>query len=186
MKQRGRRCFVAALVLVVVLGTAVRLSVWRDVFTASGVRLTVDTDANYHVLRAERLLHRDPTALWFDRGMNFPEGARILWPPGFDLLLSKSTAIVAGDHASRSDLERVSAVVPVALAALTLMLLAWSGARWVGRRAAIFATFLAAILPWPCGGASSGGRTTTSPSCSSSGPFSLLSNAQLAVGGALS
>jgi dolichyl-diphosphooligosaccharide--protein glycosyltransferase len=147
MKQRGRRCFVAALVLVVVLGTAVRLSVWRDVFTASGVRLTVDTDANYHVLRAERLLHRDPTALWFDRGMNFPEGARILWPPGFDLLLSKSTAIVAGDHASRSDLERVSAVVPVALAALTLMLLAWSAARWVGRRAAIFATFLAAILP---------------------------------------
>ena len=136
-----------AVAFTVVLGTAVRLSVWHDVFTPSGVRLTVDTDTNYHVLRAERLLQGDRAALWFDAGMNFPDGARILWPPAFDLLLSGATRSVAGGQASRADLERVSAIVPVVLAAITLMLLAWSASRWVGRRAAVVATFLAAVLP---------------------------------------
>ena len=61
--------------LVVAAALAVRLLPWAEVYGGDRVRLTGDSDAHYHVLRAERLLTHAPGAPWRDPTMNWPYGA---------------------------------------------------------------------------------------------------------------
>ncbi len=132
---------------VLLLACAVRLVVWPEVFTPSGVRFSVDSDTLYHVLRAERILHQAPGAPWTDPAIDYPRGARILWPPGFDAVLAAATRVTSGVDATREDLERVAAWLPVFLSLLGIGTIGALGARWFGGATGIMAMLLAALLP---------------------------------------
>lgn len=112
------------LLLVVLLGAAVRLLHGNDVFTPGGVVLGSDTDPYYHVLQAERILRGDADAPWFDRGLNWPLGAQVPWPPLFDGALAGAARGVHGPRATRAQVEAVAAIAPVAIGVLTLAIVA--------------------------------------------------------------
>lgn len=132
---------------VLAVALAARLTTWQEVFTSRGVRLLVDTDPHYHVLRAERLLRGGDADVWFDPRLNHPAGANVLWPPGFDAMLAAAARLLHGDGPTRSDLEHVAVFVPVALGMLAVLLQMTFAWRWLGRGAALVAGLLAALLP---------------------------------------
>ncbi len=139
--------FVAVMAAVLALGAWLRLANWNDVFTAAGVRFIGDTDPHYHVLRAERLLHGDPDGLWIDRNMSYPDGARILWPPGWDRFLAGSAVAFVGRQPSHDQLERVAAIAPVVIGLLAVLALVAFARGIVGTWPAVLAALLAAVLP---------------------------------------
>ncbi|HSB20644.1 MAG TPA: STT3 domain-containing protein [Anaeromyxobacteraceae bacterium] len=136
-----------AMAAVLLLGAAMLLSPWERVFTPAGVRFLADEDPLYHVLRAERILHGEPGALWADPGLDYPLGARILWPPGYDALIAGAARLLGGAGASRADLERVAAFAPVAWGLAALALFTTLATAWLGRRAGLVAALLAAVSP---------------------------------------
>lgn len=140
----GRRSTVALWGALLGLATLARLSSWGEVFGAERVRFLFDTDPHYHVLRALRTLHDFPRVPWADPFMNYPAGARILWPPLFDFLIAAPVALAGGGEEA---LVRWAAVLPVVLGVLTLPLVWALGRLLVGPRAAWVATGLVAILP---------------------------------------
>lgn len=129
-----------------VLALAARLVTWPQVFTPAGVRL-IDVDPHYHVLRAERILHGDTARTWFDPHLDYPAGAAVLWPPGFDALVAATAWLAHGADASRRELERVAVFVPVGLGAVTVALMALLAAATAGRATALYAGLLTAVLP---------------------------------------
>jgi dolichyl-diphosphooligosaccharide--protein glycosyltransferase len=138
---------IAGTLSILAVGASARLSSWGEVFTENGLRLVVDTDPHYHVLRAERLLKGDANGAWFDRNMNHPTGAEILWPPGFDMVIAQAARWTVGGEPSRDAVARVAAFVPVVLGCVVLMLLVVAGRKWLGPGAGLAAGALAAILP---------------------------------------
>ena len=146
LRTRGRLAFVAGLGAILAVGVLARLVSWNDVFTESGQRLIVDTDPLYHVLRAERLLKGDASA-WRDANMNYPSGAEVLWPPGFDLLIAQAAHWSVGPDATREQVARIASIVPVVLGAGALVLIVMIGGAWFGPGTGLAAGALAAILP---------------------------------------
>jgi dolichyl-diphosphooligosaccharide--protein glycosyltransferase len=120
------------LLSILLLGAAVRLVHWDDVFTPSGIALGPDTDPYYHVLQAERMLRGEPGAPWLDRGLNWPVGAEVPWPPLFDGLIAASARVLHGADATRGEIERVAAILPVAVGLLTLLVVAGLGRTLLG------------------------------------------------------
>jgi asparagine N-glycosylation enzyme membrane subunit Stt3 len=133
--------------LVFAAAAAARFATWHSVFTQRGVRFAGDADVLYHVFRAERLLRGEADAAWFDANIDFPNGAAILWPPGFDALLAGLTRVFAGPDAGRTSLEAVAAVTPVLLAFVSLGLLMLLAARLANGAAALVAGLVFAVLP---------------------------------------
>ncbi len=128
------------------LGTAARLVGWSRVFTPRGVRFVVDTDPNYHVIQAQRLLEQGRAALWFDPWLNWPLGASIPWPPLFDLLIAGSARLAFGVAPTLDQIERAAAVVPVVLGVVTLPLVAGLGRTLLGRGRGAGPALLVALL----------------------------------------
>lgn len=146
--RRSPRALVAVeIVLVVAVAAAIRFAPWARVFTPDGVRFAWDTDPNYHVLQAERFLREGVSVLWFDPQLSWPEGAIVLWPPLFDVLIGMATAVVAGSAAQRDAIERVAVVLPPVLGMLTILLFIGLGRALVHRDRAIGGALLLAVLP---------------------------------------
>jgi dolichyl-diphosphooligosaccharide--protein glycosyltransferase len=142
---RARAAERAALAAIAVVGALIRLAPLRSVFTPWGIRLIPDGDPYYHLIRAGRIVagHLE----WFDRGLNHPVGAEILWPPGFDALLAAASWLAApwvGDAGRR--LELAAAALPVLLGVATIVAVAWL-AREVLGRGALAAALVAAVFP---------------------------------------
>src|SRR5947208_3712606 len=136
---RGAR---RVLIAVIVLGFALRLSVWPRVF--SGGRVYLDgPDGYYHLHRAAMTLEHWPFVPQFDPAINYPKGGTISWPPLFDGLLATVALTFRSDHA----LEILGALMPPVLGALQLIVLFMLVHSLRGRRAAIAAVIVAAILP---------------------------------------
>ena len=135
----GRRIDLGLAGLAILAGAAIRLGPpWSNVFGGSGTVL-LDTDAYYHLRRIQFAVHHFPAVPAFDPYVNFPEGARIIWPPGFDLLLATAARAFTA-HPSAAWVERASAVA-VPLLGLAAVLAVYAFAR--------------ASLPWPGPGARS-------------------------------
>lgn len=128
------------------LGLALRLTPWSQVFTPQGVRF-VDADPYYHVLRAQRIVEDYPRIPWHDQGMNFPEGADILWPPLFDFLIATPAVLIGGAGAPIEVTETVGAWLSPLIGLVSLPLLAWLGAVLMGPRAGLAAALACAVLP---------------------------------------
>lgn len=142
-----RALVVVEIVLVVAVAAAIRFAPWARVFTPDGVRFAWDTDPNYHVLQAERFLREGASVLWFDPQLSWPEGAIVLWPPLFDVLIGMAAAVVAGPAAQRDAIERVAVVLPPVLGVLTILLFIGLGRALVRRDRAIGGALLLAVLP---------------------------------------
>lgn len=136
-----------ALVLLALAAVGVRLLPWRQVFTDRGVRLLVDGDPQYHVLRAERILRGRTSEVWFDPNLDWPHGARVIWPPLFDAVLAGAARVLAGPDATRDEIARVAALVPPVLGAAGVVLGALLVAAAAGRGVALIAGTLLCVLP---------------------------------------
>ncbi len=126
------------------LALAVRLLPWRAAFGPGRVAFLVDTDPHYHVLRAWRIVQEFPRVPLLDPGLNFPRGARVLWPPLFDYLIAFPAMLLGG---TRADVDRVAAVLSPLLGAATVALVTVIAVRLLGRRAGLLAGVLLALLP---------------------------------------
>src|SRR6266849_5348502 len=105
--QLGRRGARRVLIAVIVLGFALRLSVWPRVF--SGGRTCLDgPDGYYHLRRAAMTMQHWPLVPQFDPAINYPKGGTISWPPLFDGLLATLALPLRSDHA----LEVIAAILP--------------------------------------------------------------------------
>src|SRR5580700_7283153 len=84
------RAIVLGLVLVVTAGLAVRVAIAPDAGELS------DVDSDLHLRRAQAVLTRGPrTLIDVDPMLSWPDGARVSWPPGFDLALAGLARVVA-------------------------------------------------------------------------------------------
>ncbi len=142
----GSRLLVALSALSIgLVALLVRFSIFREIFTSRGV-VFAETDPFYHVRRIGLMIGDFPSLFLFDSYVNFPEGARILWPPGFDLALAGLGILFGGS----GDAQRVTVVCAVAIPFLALGTV-WIGAllarRPAGLYGALFAAALIAILP---------------------------------------
>ena len=105
--QRG-----AAWLGLVALAVWSRLSVWPEVFVGGHV-LTRDPDADYHLRRIAQILGGVDGAPFFDRGLNWPDGATSPWMPGFDWLGALLVRAVGAEPGAAAD--RVAAFLPILL-----------------------------------------------------------------------
>src|SRR5438093_5791780 len=140
--QLGRRGSRRVLIAVIVLGFALRLSVWPRVFSSGHVYLD-GPDGYYHLRRAAMTMQHWPLVPQFDPAINYPAGGMISWPPLFDGLLATLALPFRSDHA----LEVIGALLPAFLGALQLIALYMVVHSLRGRRAALVAVIVAAILP---------------------------------------
>jgi hypothetical protein len=126
-----------------------RLSAWSEVFVGGHV-LTRDPDADYHLRRISQILGGVEGAPFFDRGLNWPDGAACPWTPGFDwlgVLLARAAGAGPGAGA-----DRVAAFLPILLGVGLVLgvfaLCSRVGPRTSqGFRTALSAGAFAAVLP---------------------------------------
>ncbi len=137
---------VAGLGAVLALGAAARLAPWRQVFTPDGVRFYFDGDPLYHLLQAGRALRAGFTPTWFDPWLSWPAGATVLWPPLWDLLIAATARLAFGASPSAAQLERVAALLPVAVGLATLPVAWLLARRLLGPSRAPWAALLVALL----------------------------------------
>jgi dolichyl-diphosphooligosaccharide--protein glycosyltransferase len=114
-----------------------------------GMTVLFGTDSYYHLRRIELALHNGLSIPQVDPYVNFPMGATIDWPPGFDVLMAGSYLAVKPFLPGDVGLVAVlAAVIPVlgALAALGVLALA---TRLYGLRAGLWAGLALALMAAP-------------------------------------
>ena len=143
--EKGRG-FLPWLLAALVLAAILRLMAWPAVFAGEGIYFLADGDTYYHVLRARQLAidHQLP---WCDPGLNHPFGAKVLWPPLFDILIAAAAWLVSGGTPSVRTVEICAAVLPALLGIAGVAAGAWLAVELIGRRGAILVAFLLAVLP---------------------------------------
>jgi hypothetical protein len=115
-----------------------------DVFL-SGRILPYDPDSSYHLWRIEWAAHHGLHPPRFDRFVNAPAGARVIWPDGFDASLA-ALARAFGTH-TRFGIEVVS-LLAVPLLGMLAVLAVYAFARKIAdAREAMLAAGIAAVLP---------------------------------------
>lgn len=135
----------AALAAVLVAAALVLAAPARVVWGGDRVRLLVDTDPHYHVLRAERMLRGPSGSTWWDPSLDWPHGAPVPWPPLFDAVLAAAAWLSGAD--TRDEVARAAAVVPALLGLLSIALAAAFARAVGGAGAARAAAAVLALLP---------------------------------------
>lgn len=143
-----RRSILVALGLCVLFACAYALRAGTEVWVIAddGVHFTVPGDPYYHMRRIAFSAARFPETLPFDRYVNFPEGAAIVWPPAFDW----SLAAVARAWVGPDDpvgVEHVAARAPAVLGALAVVIVALVARRRFSPGAGWLAGIFLALLP---------------------------------------
>jgi asparagine N-glycosylation enzyme membrane subunit Stt3 len=129
---------------VVLLAIAIRMRNLGAIFL-SGFPVLFGTDPWYHLRRIELALHGGFGIPQFDSYVNFPTGALIDWPPGFDVLMAAGSLGLAPFMPADYGLVGTLAVLVPILGALTPLLgmaIAW---RLYGPRAGFWAGLLLAL-----------------------------------------
>lgn len=143
--REGRRLGLLAAVLIVLVALAARFSTFRQVFTPLGL-IFPETDPFYHARRILLALQHFPRVIQFDSYVNFPEGARIIWPVGFDLAMAVLGAAAGGLQDLDGGIRAVAISIPF-LALLGIGLTGLLARRIAGTRAGFCAAALVAISP---------------------------------------
>jgi dolichyl-diphosphooligosaccharide--protein glycosyltransferase len=122
----------------------VRCRFIADVFLEGRI-LPFDPDSSYHLWRIQTAVHDGLRPPRFDAFVNAPDGARVIYPDGFDALIALFARAVGAS--SRHSVEVVAMLAMPLLGALAVLAVYAVGRRVGGRREALVATALAAILP---------------------------------------
>jgi dolichyl-diphosphooligosaccharide--protein glycosyltransferase len=135
----------AAPLLLFLSAIAVRILGWPAVFQPDGT-YPLGNDAYYHLRRVQSMVEKFPSFLTFDPFINFPHGARPIWPPTFDWFLGLAMRILVGP--GRSDaVENWLMLLPPVLGALTVVLLYYLARSHFSTRVALLASGLLVIMP---------------------------------------
>jgi asparagine N-glycosylation enzyme membrane subunit Stt3 len=143
LKLLGRALIVYGVAL------ALRLRNVREVVAGDRVLFGSD-DPYYHLRRILLTLHQFPKTPPFDAYVNFPAGAAIVWPPGFDLMVAAFCWLAGLGNPSPHRAEAAAAlVIPIlgAAGAVVTLLLAeeiLGRGRWEAFGAALLFAFLPA------------------------------------------
>lgn len=127
------------------LAVGLRALPWPTVFASKGV-FFAEPDAYYHLRRIAYSVAKFPAVLETDSYINFPSGAKPIWPPLFDWLLALVLWMLPGER-SDAAMERLLAWAPPLLGALCVLGLYALARRHFGRPVAILAAALLAVLP---------------------------------------
>lgn len=142
-----RRAIVPALLLLAICGAAfvLRTTHAPEVFTGDGV-VFAENDPYYHMRRVFQVLADFPRVPAFDRWLDHPVGAPVVFAPLFDLgiaALAKALGL-AGD---RRAVETMAALVPPLLGALTCLPTYGLAFLTTSRPAALLAAGILALVP---------------------------------------
>ena len=148
----SRRAIAAGLALIpiVLVGLGLRSVTAEYVLSGDAVNF-YGNDAYYHARRVALVQQGEiDAAMVRDAYLNYPHGAVVPWPPGFDVLLAGVAGLFGGDDGEGRDLA-LAATMPVlgVLAVLLLYLLAM--ALYRDRAIALTAAGLMAVLPAAAG-----------------------------------
>jgi len=136
------------LALALLAGAAIRiLPAWPVVFAGPGAVLLA-TDPYYHLRRIQHAVRHFPAIIDFDPSVNFPEGARIYWPHGFDLFLASAAHVLAGP-AAPAQVERLCALAIPLLGAMAIIAVWAFGRASIERPGAGVTALGMAVLPYP-------------------------------------
>ncbi|MFN0151265.1 MAG: hypothetical protein ACKVU1_11240 [bacterium] len=116
---------------------------WAHVIDGADV-LVADPDACYHLRRAERIAIAFPDLAVFDRFVNFPAGAHVIWPPLYDTVLAGVLALFPAAEGASGPSVPVALLPPLLFAATVLALLRIARRMWPQRP---FLWVLAAGVP---------------------------------------
>ncbi len=130
--------------LIFLFALVVRGLSWRSVLIGDRV-VYHGNDAYYHMRRVFYSLANFPDALAFDRYVNFPDGARIIWPPFFDTVLA-TLLLPFYRPGQEGQVERLAIWIPPLLGALTILALFYLARRLFGDAVAIASASLLSIL----------------------------------------
>ncbi|HTF35318.1 MAG TPA: STT3 domain-containing protein [Myxococcota bacterium] len=145
ISERPRRwAYVLTPAVLFVLALAIRVLPWPTVIRPDGL-YPIDHDVYYHLRRIQYALAHFPTILDFDPYLNFPAGARPIWSPAFDLLLSVLAYPFRG-FCNEVEIEHLLAWVPPVLGAMTVLVVYRLALGFFGFSVAVVAGFSLAIL----------------------------------------
>ncbi len=141
-----RAVFLFGLAAALVLGTALRLSTYRQLQAGPRTR-AVSSDDYYHLRRARFAVAHFPRTIFLDPLMNFPSGGVGIWPPLFDLALALPSRLLHGADATAEAIEREAAWVPLLLAAGAIVAAGFLGRRHSGATGGVVAALFVAVSP---------------------------------------
>lgn len=128
----------------VILAALLRLYYWKMTVTGDSI-LFYGYDDYYHLRRILYTVHHFPSTLWFDSYLDYPNGFRLTWPPLFDLLAAGLAKLFGAS--SQHAVEMVSAVLPVILGSIVVVVIYCMVKDTFDERTAVLSAFMAAIAP---------------------------------------
>ncbi len=132
--------------LVLLLAAATRLANVPGVFVGGRI-LIWDEDSSYHWHRAWLAAERYPKVHTFDWYTNYPTGARMMWPVGFDLALATLVRVVGFVSGGRVTPLAVGVLFDPLLGVLSVLAIYLLGRELGGRAAGLAGAAIAAVLP---------------------------------------
>lgn len=118
--------FVFSLFSVFLIAFLIRLLRYNDAFF-NGKIVFLDADTYYHLRMIHFLVQNWPHLLHFDWYFNFPNGAGVVLPPGFDFLIGTTAYLISFGKYSKETVDLVAAIAPSFLGALTIFPIFWTG-----------------------------------------------------------
>lgn len=109
------------LLAIMLLAFAVRVSVFPVVFSNGNITF-LGADTYYHARRILFTVLHFPATVVFDPYINYPIGSTIGWAPLFDEFIALIALVVGLGNPSMSTIETTTAVVPLILGVITVLL----------------------------------------------------------------
>lgn len=122
-----------------------RLANWGGVFTPFGI-FPLQTDPYFHLRRILRTVENFPRVPDSDRYVNFPAGAAIHWPFGYDVVYATIARVTFGFVPDEAWVVAVASILTPLFGSLTPVLGFYLAARVGGRRAGWCAGLLLALI----------------------------------------
>jgi dolichyl-diphosphooligosaccharide--protein glycosyltransferase len=143
------------LVALLLLALAVRLAPYPTA-RADGDWFLADGDSYYHLRRIEQTIERGGRVPMFDPWLSYPEGQRIQWHAGYDLLVAGAVALACGTTPDRPCLTTTAVVSTPLLGMLATLVVFLLGRALIGTRRGLLAAALFATYPFSAGSAAIG------------------------------
>jgi oligosaccharyl transferase (archaeosortase A-associated) len=143
--EREKIYGLTGLIAAAVLGLVLRLFAGKNALVGGEV-LFDGFDTYYHMRRILYTVNHFPNTLWFDSYLDYPRGMELTWPPLFDQLIG-GLSLALGAH-TQSSIEMVSALVPVFLGMLAVVVVYFMAREIFDPRMALLSAFAVAIAPY--------------------------------------